>query len=302
MRAFVPVLALVPLTCACALRGLVLGEVTDAFAGGAQAFAGEDDPELARQSMPFALKATESLLVQDPGNERLLLAAASGFTQYASAFVEGDADRIERKDYAQAAVLHERALRLFLRARDYGLRGLELRHAGIADGLRRAPREAMAALETQDVPLAYWTAAAWGLAISVGLDRPEIAADVDAVRSLIERCLALDETYSKGVLHEAMIAIDALPEAMGGSKPRAKEHFRRAVELSRGLRAAPYVTCARSVAVSEQDRPVFEDLLNAALAIDPHADPEAVLSNRLAQDRARFLLETADELFLSAEP
>jgi hypothetical protein len=282
----------------CAVRGLVLDGVAEALSGSAQAFAGEDDPELVRDALPFALKANEALLAKDPRNEELLLSAAAGFTQYASAFVEADADRVEREDYERATALRERALRLYLRARDYGLAGLEARHAGIAAELRVDPRSAVTRLGAEDVPLAYWTAAAWGLAVSAGLDRPEIAADVDAVRGLFARSLELDEAWGQGAVHEALISIEALPEAMGGSKARAREHFRRAVELSGGKRAGPYVTLARSVAVGEQDRPGFEELLRAALAIDPRSDRGAVLSNRLAQDRAAFLLDNADELFL----
>ncbi len=297
MRAPVPILALA--LGSCALRGLALQGVSEALSGSAQAFATEEDPELVRDALPFALKATEAVLAEDPSNAGLLLSATSGFTQYAYAFVEGDADRIEREDYPRASVLRERALRLYLRARDYGLRGLEVRHAGIAADLRLDPRRAVAILREEDVPLAYWTGAAWGLAISAGLDRPEIAADVDAVRALFVRCLELDEDYGDGTVHEALISVEALPAAMGGSIARARDHFQRALDLSRGKHAGPYVTFARSVAVAEQDRAQFERLLSAALAIDLHADPHAVLANRLAQDQARFLLETADELFVA---
>ena len=75
----------------------------------------------------------------------------------------------------------------------------------------------------------YWTAAAWGSAIALGKDRPEMLADLPAIRALMERGLALDEGYEGGAIHEALILLDALPESMGGSEARARRHFARAV-------------------------------------------------------------------------
>ena len=43
------------------------------------------------QALPFALKTIEALLAEAPEDRNLLLAACSGFTQYAYAFVEVEA-------------------------------------------------------------------------------------------------------------------------------------------------------------------------------------------------------------------
>ena len=283
-------------TCSC--RQLAINALADALASGADVFASEEDPELARDALPFALKSIEAVLAAAPEQEKLLLAACSGFTQYAYAFVEADARRIEDADYEAALALEARALRLYLRARDYGLRGLELRQPGISAELRPAPYAAAERLDENDVALAYWTGAAWGLAISVALDRPDIAADIDAARALLRRALALDEAWNAGAIHEALITIEALPEAMGGSRERARAHFQRAVELSGGRRVGPYVVLAESVSIPSQNRVEFEGLLGQALQVDLDAEPAARLANHLARDRARHLLEIADELFL----
>jgi predicted anti-sigma-YlaC factor YlaD len=50
--------------------------------------------------------------------------------------------------------------------------------------------------------------------------------------------------------------------------------------------------------VASQDRGRFDELLKQALAIDPDAAPSRRLANVLAQDRARWLLSRAEELFL----
>src|SRR5688500_11700067 len=102
-------------------------------------------------------------------------------------------------------------------------------------------------MRKEDVPLLYWTGAAWGKAVSLSLDRPALIGDLPAVQALIQRALQLDDSYDAGALHEVMIALASAPEAMGGSPERAQHHFERALVLSRGAAASPYVTFARSV-------------------------------------------------------
>jgi hypothetical protein len=188
---------------------------------------------------------------------------------------------------------------MYLRARGYGLRLLELDHPGISERLLTDPELAVA--EVDDVAALYWTGAAWGAAISLGKDKPDLVADLPAVLALLKRALQLDEAFGKGALHAMFIALDSLPANMGGSLERARNHFDRAVELSEGLSARPYVALAENVSVRTQDRKEFDEMLSRALAIDPHADPGSLLENLILQRRARHLLESADQLFLGGE-
>ena len=247
--------------------------------------------------MPFALKTYESLLDSIPNHKGLLLATCSGFTQYAYTFVQTDANLVESEDYERALQLRERALKLYLRGRGYCLRLLELKHRGVEQQLRVDPSHAVAWASEDDVPALYWTGASWGAAIAIGLDRPNLVSDVPAVKALMARALALQEDNDRGAVHAALVSLEALPAAMGGSTVRAREHFRRAVELSDGQDPGPFVTLARSVSLPAQDRAEFERLLNHALAIDPDAHPGTRLATLIAQKRARNLLLRVDDLF-----
>ena len=252
-----------------------------------------------REAIPFGLKTIESLLHENPKHAGLLLAACQGFTQYAYAFVEMDADH-PGLEFEKQQALRDRALKLYLRARGYGLRGLELKHKGIALRLASDPASAAQEVTVREQPILYWTAAAWGAAIALGKDRPELVADFPTVKALMKRALALDENFEDGAIHEAMIAIEAVPPEMGGSVDRAHEHFERAVAISQGAKPGPYVTLAETVAVIKQDRKEFEDLLNRALAIDPEKNQSARLVTILMQRKARALLAKEDELFLDS--
>ena len=61
------------------------------------------------------------------------------------------------------------ALKLYIRARDYCLRALEGLSPGVGRRLETEPEAAVASFGEAEVPLLFWTAAAWGSAISVGI-------------------------------------------------------------------------------------------------------------------------------------
>jgi predicted anti-sigma-YlaC factor YlaD len=136
----------------------------------------------------------------------------------------------------------------------------------------------------------------------MGRTRADLLADIPAVRSMIAHGMILDETFELGAFHEAMIVLETLPAAAGGSPERARAHFERAIEFSAGVRVGPYVTLAETVSIMEQDRAEFERLLAQALAIDVDAQPQQRLSNIILQRKAQMLLERADEFFLEPLP
>lgn len=285
-------------TAACSVKSMAINSLADTLAGSGDVFASDEDPELVRDAIPFSLKTIETLLEEAPEHEGLLLSACSGFTQYAYAFVETDADLIESTDFLEAEVFRTRARKLYLRALAYCIRGMDLRHPGIEIQLITQPEGSLGWAKIEDVPLLYWSGASWGAAIALSLDMPEIAADLPAVRVLVDRSLELDESFQRGAVHDVLLVLESLPEAMGGSKDRARQHFERAVELADGQNAGTFVTMAESVSVAEQNRAEFEQLLERALAVDPDEEPSSRLANLIAQKRARHLLEQADDLFV----
>ena len=291
---------MVALAPGCSIRKFAIHKLGDALSGSGATFASDDDPELIRAAVPFSLKLIESLLAESPKHEGLLLAACSGFTQYSYAFVKEEADEKEDADLAAADAARARARKLFLRARGYGLRGLELRHAGFSAALRRNPREAATLVLTRDVPLLFWTAASWGAAISVGKDDPGLLSDQLIVEALLDRALALDEAFDQGAIHSLLISYEMVRRtASGDPAERARRHFARVLELSRGRLASPFVSLAEAVAVEKQDKAEFESLLQQALAVNPDGLPESRLVNTLAQRRAKWLLGRVDDLFLA---
>ncbi len=282
----------------CSIKKMAVNSLAETLAGTGSVYTSDDDPDFVREAIPFSLKTIEGLLVEVPKHTGLLEAAARGFTFYAYAYLETDALQIEKEDVHQAEALRARARRMYLRGLDYALRGLEVAHPGIEAQLRKDPVKALQVTTPKDVPLLYWTGVAWGAAISLSKNDPNLIADQNIVEAIMHRALELDEDYDHGALHEFFIVFEgSRSEAAGGSVEKANAHFERAVALANGQKASPFVSYAETIAVRNQDREEFRRLLQQALAIDPNRAPETRLINLISQRRARWLLAHEEDLF-----
>lgn len=294
MRAFkfAPLVVLL----ACSPKRYALNQVADALSSNGEggAFARDDDPELVRDAVPFALKTMESLSDRLEDHVGLRLGMARGFTQYAYAFVQQPAELGAPPDVAQAEML--RARRLYLRAREYGLDGLRMQRGVTAKDLARS--EGIARLQKEDVPLMYWTFAPWAAAIAANKRDLTLVGDLPIIAALLDRALQLDESYEEGALHEFAITFDpARPE--GTTPQKQKQHFERALQLAQGEKISPLVTYAQAVSGPAQHKAEYEALLRQAASFDVE-QPKARknrLANVLAQRRAQYLLAHEDDVF-----
>ena len=282
----------------CSIRKMAINKIGDALASGGSVYESDEDLELVAGALPFSLKLVESLLAEAPKHKGLLLTASQGFASYAYLDVQPKVDAAT--DFDSRVKMRARIRRLYLRGFNYGMTALELAHPGFSAELVRAPREAVAVLKKDEVPLIYWTAANLGLAISSSRDDVALLARLPEVDAMLSRALELDSTWRKGALHEFAIVL-------AGAKPgeldvtRIQTHYKQALDLSKGQNANLYVALAEAQAVQQQDSAAFTKLLEQALAVDPDSDKETRLMNLAAQRRARWLLERKEELILSSD-
>jgi predicted anti-sigma-YlaC factor YlaD len=302
-RLLLAALGCVLLLSGCSIKKLAVNKIGNALANSGTTFSGDDDPDLIGDALPFSLKLMESLLAESPKHRGLLFAASSGFTQYAYVYVQQPAEQLETQDLSKSQELRSRARRLYIRGRDYGLRGLEVKHPAFGRLLRENPEAAVRTVTGKsEVPLLYWTAASWGLAIANAKDNPDLIADQPLVEALIDRALALDSDYDHGAIHGFLISYEPSRQGVKGDfADRCRSHFQQQVKLTGGQLASPYVALAEAVSVQKQDEAEFQDLLKKALAIDPDDRPEWRLNNIVTQRRARWLLERESELFLAKD-
>jgi predicted anti-sigma-YlaC factor YlaD len=287
-----------------AVRRAQMRSVAEVFSGSPESnvFVRDNDPELIRDALPFALKTYEALLASDAKNRELYLAAADGFVTYANAFIHAEAEREKVSDFQRAQYLRQRATKLYLRGRNYAIAGLAIDHPDFEKKLCKNSHQILGTLSPKDVPLLYWAAAGWAGAISTMPSNMTLVAELPIVEAMMRRALALDEDFNDGAIHEFFVTYEGSRlGAMGGSAQRAVEHFDHVLTVTQGKKASPYVALASSVAVGKQDYKLFKELLHKALAVDPDAVLKWRLANILAQQRAQWLLHQSPELFLDYE-
>ncbi|MFP3869438.1 MAG: TRAP transporter TatT component family protein [Syntrophobacteria bacterium] len=261
--------------------------VAHTFEDVACAAAKQSESSIVRAGTPAYLMLIDGLIEASPENDSLLLAGCRAYTSFAGSLPE-DGDR-----HATAA--------LYARAKNYGFRAL----SG-----QRDFREAVSAsleeftsflqhYEKKDVPALYWTARSWAGWINLNQDNLEALAEVPMLEATMRRVLELDETFHYDSPHLFMATyLAATPAILGGNLNKAGENFHRALALGEGKFLMAKVLFAEYYAARVGDRTLFEKTLHEVLEAPVDQVPELTLSNALAKDKARKLLDDVDEYFL----
>ncbi|MCJ7687424.1 MAG: TRAP transporter TatT component family protein, partial [Desulfobacteraceae bacterium] len=180
------------------------------------AFFEECDLELAEQSLPAELKLMEGLLKSAPQSKEILTALCMGFTGYAMLFVEEEDP--------------ERASRLYLRARRYGLKAM-----GIEDPDHQAILARLSAMDKEQIEPLFWVIMSWNGWINLNLDKPAALGDLTAAQECLKRVMEINPEYFYGspyIINGSMLA--ARPKILGGNAAKAKEFFTKAISASKG--------------------------------------------------------------------
>ena len=306
LRIFLIIAVLAFTLTGCSIEQFAVRKVADflsAGTGDSTVYTGEEDPELLSEALPFALKLYESLLESDPENEQLLLATGQAFLLYSNVSVQLRADLLGDEDFEEKLILLERAKKLYLRARNYLFRALEIRHPDFRDYHTADQWEpVLDEMKTDDAPYLYWAALAWLAAYSVDTFDFELMVTLPRMAAILNRVLVLDEAHDEGGLHEVLISYyGSLPAEMGGSEEKARYHFERAVALSGGFKTGPYLALATGVSIGNQNYPEFKELLDTVLNLDVELEPKYRLLNIVGQRKAAWMLEHAEDFFLFVE-
>ena len=109
--------------------------------------------------------------------------------------------------------------------------------------------------------------------------------------------MELDECYHDGAAHLYLgVLATFLPPALGGKPDVGRRHFERALDISNNKNLMVQVLYARHYARLMFDRKLHDRLLNEVLKAQPDI-PGYALSNALAQQKARELLNSAEDYF-----
>ena len=243
----------------------------------------QDDPDLVQSGVPAYLLLVDGLISQHPDNVGLLDAGAQIFALYGSRFAKGD-----------------QAVQLTAKARRYGERAICLSYAPAChwQGIDYDQLVAeLAGVKAKRLDALYSYAVGWLSNLQTTSEDWSTVAELPWVEAVLERALALDETYQNGAIHGYLGILNSLrPPALGGRPEVAKAHFERAIELSGGRDLSIKVEYARRYARLVFDQELHDRLLNEVVNAPVEA-PGYTLFNVLAKQEARELLATSKEYF-----
>src|ERR1700684_2460261 len=100
-----PVLCLLLLSAGCSVKKFAINKLGNMLADSGTTFTSDEDPDLVAAAIPFGLKLYEGLLAESPKHTGLLLAAASGFTEYSYAFIDLKAEEAKEESVDKAEAL-----------------------------------------------------------------------------------------------------------------------------------------------------------------------------------------------------
>jgi len=244
----------------------------------------QDDPELVRDGAPAYLLMLDSFVEGSPGNESVLIAAASLYAAYGVVFVDDPV----------------RARKLTLRARSYGQRALCLTDKRVCGVWDKGYDEFVLGLEVlneRDVEALYTFGVSWIAYIQAHSDDWAALAKLPHAQAVMTRVQEIDPRYEQGNVEHFLAVLDTIrPPALGGDFESGLEHYEKAMSVSGGKDLSIKVDCAKYYARTLYDRELHDRLLNEVIQADP-LQPGFVLFNTLAQDEAQELLDSADDYF-----
>lgn len=246
----------------------------------------ECDPELAKQSLPADLKLMEGLLKNDPNNSQLLTSLCMGFAGYAMLFVEDENP--------------ERASRLYLRARRYGLLAVGYDNSALKQPVSNKgnTRKELSGLGKEELEALFWTTMSWNAWINLNLDKPAALAELGVAQAFLKRVMEIDPEYFYGSPYVLMGSIlAARPKFLGGNPVRAKDYFEKAMRMSDGKFFLVHYYFAKYYAVRIQDKNLFISLIREIDAASSSELKEVCLINAVMKRKAKRLIEKSEEMF-----
>jgi hypothetical protein len=266
------------------------------------AYERETNLELAEQAIMGSLKQIEGLLEVSPDNPDLLLLASRSFATFAFGFIEeriGIASR--RYDFQEKERLVSQAVDFYSRSRAYALRLTDRYREGFSEvidqDLDRLSEE-MRHFGKKHVPALFWAAFSWGNIVNLRQDVPARLAELPKIDMIMQRVLKLDEKYYFGGPHLFYgVYYGGRPEMLGGEPEKAKYHFDRAIEVSRGKFLLTKFLLAKYYAVRIQDKSFYEQTLEEIISAPIDLLPEQGLANQLAKRNAARWIGFTDDIF-----
>lgn len=244
----------------------------------------QSDIEMVKAGIPSYLLMIDGMIVEDPENPSLYVAGIKLYGTLAN-FVKDDPIRLTY--IADKAFSYSKQL-MCLSNDDW---------CGLSDQTYDVFRQSISKMNEDQVDLLYLYGSSWVSNVEVHKSDMNAIANLPKIKAAMQRVLQLDEAYDRGGAHLYMGVLESLiPPALGGKPEIAKTHFDRVIEINKGRHLMASVMYAEYYARPLFNRELHDKLLKKVITENPQ-EQGLTLANTVAQQRARQLLESAEEYF-----
>lgn len=237
----------------------------------------QTDIQLVCDGAPAYLLMVDSMLASNPEDESLLTIASQAYVGYTGALAACEAPTARIKTNGD-------------KSRLYGNRLLEEKIHAFSEPDKLD--ENLAKMSKGDVPELFW--GSFGILTWIQLESgsPAAMADLIIVEKTMDRVLELDEEFQGGAVHLFFAGFYAAkPVYIGGDPKKAEMHFEKALAKGDRKFLLTQVTYAKTLARLTFDQKLHDTLLQEVIDFDIESAPEYALSNRIAQEQAKELLD-----------
>lgn len=242
--------------------------------------------DLLHDGAPTLLLMIDGMLVEDPGNQKLLISGAKAYSSYALLLTQYN-------EMDKARLCAERGRELAFKLLN-SLSPL----ANFNDIPRDQLQSKLAKVNKSDVAALFWGGYGWAVWVHTQEGSPAGLAALPRIEPIMARVLELDETYNYASAHIFFGTLNgAKPEMFGGDPKASKAHFEKALSITNRAYLPIQVTYAETYARQVFDRDLFESLLNEVLAAPLDANPSLKASNSMAKIMAQKLLDHIEDYF-----
>jgi hypothetical protein len=228
----------------------------------------------------------DSMVASDPENKKLLMTATQAFSGYAAAL-----DACNRPE--RAAVVSKKARKYGVSLLKEDVDSKTIYNISLAD-----LHEVLSSFDADDTDKLFWAGNGWTTWLRHQKGSPESLAQLVKVEQIMLRVLELDENYYHGGAHLFIGAyLGSKPPLFGGKPEQSKEHFERALTISKRQFLPALVLYAQTYARMTFNRELYVDLLQEVLDFNLENQSDLRLSNVVAKRQASTMLEQVDQFF-----
>ncbi len=237
----------------------------------------QSDINLVCEGSPSYLLMIDSMITSKPENRALLKSGVQAYVGYINVMQECGYDNLRVKHVSEKAKL-------------YGKKLLEEEVGDLTD--RENLNRALAKTSQGDAEELFWGALGWLTWIQFQEGSPLSMVGLPVVEKIMARVLELDETIQGGSPHLFFGGYYATrPPMFGGDPEKSRYHFDKALEISARNFLLIQTTCAETLARQLFDQELHDALLKEVIEFPLDQAPEYTLSNQVAKQRAKRLLD-----------